>query len=119
MIDVAQDAPNTLFLAEDEASLYLQATTSHVWFPTGQTQIVPADAITINVLIAALASAIIWNLPTWFLGISSSSSHVLIGSMIGAVSIGAGVDTIELHGMEKILIALFISPIVGLFCAKF
>ena len=44
MIDVAQDAPNTLFLAEDEASLYLQATTGHVWFPRGQTPIVRVDA---------------------------------------------------------------------------
>lgn len=43
MIDVAQDAPNTVFLAEDEAGLYLQATTSHVWYPTGQTPIVRAD----------------------------------------------------------------------------
>ena len=43
MIDVAQDAPNTVFLTEDEAGLYLQATTSHVWAPTGQTPIVRAD----------------------------------------------------------------------------
>ena len=43
MIDVAQDAPNTVFLTEDEAGLYLQATTSHVWYPTGQTPIVRAD----------------------------------------------------------------------------
>jgi len=42
-MDVAQDAPNTLFLAEDEASLYLQATTSHVWSPVGQTPIVRVD----------------------------------------------------------------------------
>ena len=43
MIDVAQDAPNTVFLTEDEAGLYLQATTSHVWYPTGRTPIVRAD----------------------------------------------------------------------------
>jgi len=77
-------------------------------------EVVAAEAITINVLIAALASAIIWNLLTWFLGIPSSSSHALIGGMIGAVTIGAGVSAIELHGMEKILIALFISPVIGL-----
>ena len=77
-------------------------------------EVVAAEAITINVLIAALASAIIWNLLTWFLGIPSSSSHALIGGMIGAVIIGAGASAIELHGMEKILIALFISPIIGL-----
>ena len=77
-------------------------------------EVVAAEAITINVLIAALASAIIWNLLTWFLGIPSSSSHALIGGMIGAVAIGAGVSAIELEGMKKILIALFISPIIGL-----
>ena len=77
-------------------------------------EVVAAEAITINVLIAALASAIIWNLLTWFLGIPSSSSHALIGGMIGAVTVGAGVSAIELHGMEKILIALFLSPIIGL-----
>jgi len=77
-------------------------------------EVVKADAITINVLIAALASAIIWNILTWMLGIPSSSSHALIGGMIGAVAIGAGVRAIELQGMEKILIALFLSPIIGL-----
>jgi transposase len=40
---VAQDAPNTVFLAEDEAGLYLQATTCHVWSPVGQTPIARAD----------------------------------------------------------------------------
>ena len=82
-------------------------------------EVVSAEAITLNVLIAALASAIIWNLLTWALGIPSSSSHALIGGMIGAVSISAGSGAIELHGMEKILIALFVSPIIGLFLGYF
>jgi len=77
-------------------------------------EVVAAEAITINVLIAALGSAIIWNILTWMLGIPSSSSHALIGGMIGAVSVGAGVRAIELQGMEKIMIALFLSPIIGL-----
>ena len=77
-------------------------------------EVVASEAITLNVLLAALASAIIWNIITWVLGIPSSSSHALIGGMIGAVMIGAGVSAIELKGMEKILIALFISPIIGL-----
>ncbi len=42
-MDVAQDAPNTVLLAGDEAGLYLQATTCHVWSPTGQTPVVRAD----------------------------------------------------------------------------
>ncbi|MEN8171453.1 MAG: inorganic phosphate transporter [Chloroflexota bacterium] len=77
-------------------------------------EVVAAESITLNILIAALASAIIWNLLTWFLGIPSSSSHALIGGMIGAVGAGVGFNAIELGGLEKILIALFISPILGL-----
>ncbi|OQX64507.1 MAG: inorganic phosphate transporter [Chloroflexi bacterium] len=77
-------------------------------------EVVSAEAITINVLLAALLSAIIWNLLTWFLGIPSSSSHALFGGMIGAVIVGAGVSAIEVHGIKKILTALFLSPIIGL-----
>ncbi|TFG48617.1 MAG: inorganic phosphate transporter, partial [Anaerolineales bacterium] len=60
-----------------------------------------------------LFSAIIWNLLTWYLGIPSSSSHALIGGFIGAVVMGAGWQAILLPGLEKILIALFASPIIG------
>jgi PiT family inorganic phosphate transporter len=76
-------------------------------------EIVAAETINIQVLLAALASAIFWNLFTWYLGFPSSSSHALVGGFIGAVVIGAGWQAILLHGLEKILIALFISPIVG------
>ena len=76
-------------------------------------EIVAAETINIQVLLAALASAIFWNLFTWYLGFPSSSSHALFGGFIGAVVIGAGWQAILLHGLEKILIALFLSPIVG------
>jgi inorganic phosphate transporter, PiT family len=73
------------------------------------------SAITINavVLLAALTSAIFWNLLTWYLGFPSSSSHALIGGLVGAVIMGAGWRAIELPGIEKILITLFTSPIIG------
>lgn len=73
-----------------------------------------SSAITMNVLLAALLSAIFWNLLTWFLGIPSSSSHALIGGLIGAVALGAGVDAIKLEGVNTVLLALFLSPIIGL-----
>jgi len=76
-------------------------------------EIVAADSINTEVLVAALLSAIVWNLFTWYLGFPSSSSHALIGGFIGAVVIGAGWQAIELGGLEKILIALFTSPIIG------
>ncbi len=76
-------------------------------------EIVAAEAISTQVLIAALASAILWNLLTWYLGFPSSSSHALIGGFVGSVVIAAGWGAIQLHGLWKILIALFASPIVG------
>lgn len=75
--------------------------------------IVDADAISLQVLIAALSSAILWNLFTWYLGFPSSSSHALIGGMVGAVFIGAGWQAINLDEFKKILIALFTSPFIG------
>ena len=76
-------------------------------------EIVAAESINTLVLLAALASAIIWNLLTWYLGFPSSSSHALIGGFIGSVVMAAGWQAIQLGGLEKILIALFASPLVG------
>lgn len=76
-------------------------------------EIVAAETISTIVLLAALASAILWNLLTWYLGFPSSSSHALIGGFIGAVIMAAGWGAILLPGLEKILIALFASPIIG------
>lgn len=76
-------------------------------------EVVVAETINTKVLLAALISAILWNLLTWYLGFPSSSSHALVGGFVGAVIIGAGWQAILLHGLEKILIALFLSPIVG------
>lgn len=76
-------------------------------------EIVAPGTINMQVLIAALTGAIVWNLLTWYLGFPSSSSHALIGGFIGAVLVGAGWQSIKLHGLEKILIALFTSPLIG------
>jgi PiT family inorganic phosphate transporter len=76
-------------------------------------EVVIAEAISIQVLLAALISAILWNLLTWYLGFPSSSSHAMIGGFMGAVVMGAGWQAIKLQGLEKILIALFTSPIIG------
>jgi PiT family inorganic phosphate transporter len=75
--------------------------------------VVAAEAINTVVLLAALCSAIIWNLLTWYLGFPSSSSHALVGGFVGAVVIDAGWQAIKLPGIEKILIALFTSPLIG------
>jgi PiT family inorganic phosphate transporter len=76
-------------------------------------EIVQAAAININVILAGLVGAIVWDLLTWFLGFPSSSSHALIGGILGAVLMAAGWSAIELAGLEKVLVALFASPIIG------
>jgi PiT family inorganic phosphate transporter len=75
--------------------------------------IVDSQVLTLDALIACLIGTIIWNLITWFLGIPSSSSHALIGGLMSAVFISAGPDGIKLQGLYKVLIALFVSPVVG------
>ena len=71
------------------------------------------SSITIAVVLAALLSASIWNLITWFFGIPSSSSHALIGGIVGAVIVGTGTQALEWEGLILIAIALFLSPILG------
>lgn len=76
-------------------------------------EIVQSSVLTLSVIAAALIGAIIWNLITWFFGIPGSSSHALIGGMIGAVIVGAGISAIKFAGLNKVLIALFASPFIG------
>lgn len=66
------------------------------------------------VIIAALISAIAWNLITWYFGIPSSSSHALIGSIAGAAIVAAGFGCINLNGFLNIIKSLIISPILAL-----
>jgi PiT family inorganic phosphate transporter len=75
--------------------------------------IVNPKTINLQVILAALLSAILWNILTWYLGLPSSSSHALIGGITGAVTIGAGWQDILPGGLEKVLIALFTSPLIG------
>jgi inorganic phosphate transporter, PiT family len=71
------------------------------------------SSLTIAVVLASLLSASIWNLATWALGIPSSSSHALIGGIIGAVLVGSGWQALKLEGLGVVGIALFISPVLG------
>ncbi len=71
------------------------------------------SAISQQVLLVALISAVLWNLFTWKMGIPSSSSHALIGGIVGAVSARAGMQAVQAGGLLKILISLFASPIIG------
>jgi PiT family inorganic phosphate transporter len=76
-------------------------------------EVVAPEAMTIAVVLAALVSASLWDLVTWFYGIPSSSSHALIGGIVGAVAVGSGLSVIRAAGLWKVCIALFTSPILG------
>lgn len=76
-------------------------------------EIVQADALTLNVIASALVGAILWNLITWYFGIPGSSSHALIGGIVGAVLVGVGIEAIKFEGLNKVLIALFLVPMIG------
>jgi PiT family inorganic phosphate transporter len=65
------------------------------------------------VILAALISAILWNLITWYLGIPSSSSHAIIGSIAGAAIVASGFDSLNYAGFIKIVEALILSPILA------
>jgi PiT family inorganic phosphate transporter len=65
------------------------------------------------VILAALISAIAWNLITWYFGIPSSSSHALIGSIAGAAIAAAGVSSINYKGFASIIKSLILSPVLA------
>ncbi|MCQ4086347.1 inorganic phosphate transporter [Saccharibacillus sp. JS10] len=67
----------------------------------------------IEIVIATLIAAIIWNLATWWFGIPSSSSHAMIGALAGAVFVGAGSDSVNWSGFIKIIEALIFSPLIA------
>ena len=87
---------------------------------TGVAKTIGGDIVTapemINgeIIVASLVGAIFWNLLTWWYGIPSSSSHALIGGIIGAVLISVGPEALQAGGIGKIFVSLVASPILAL-----
>ena len=76
--------------------------------------IINAEIVTLTVVLCALLAAIIWNLITWWFGLPSSSSHALIGGLLGAALVKAGIDSIHLDTLtQKVLYPMFGSPVLG------
>src|SRR5438270_10756352 len=75
--------------------------------------LVAPGAVTQVVVLAALLGAIAWNLVTWYFGIPSSSSHALVGGLVGAALGHAGGGAIQLEGLLKIVESLVVSPLAG------
>jgi PiT family inorganic phosphate transporter len=79
--------------------------------------IVTPDVIDPAVIFGALMGAIVWNVITWALGIPSSSSHALIGGLLGAGITKAGLDAVVSSGVIKTGVAIFASPMIGMLVA--
>ena len=75
--------------------------------------IVQPDVVDTHVVFGALSGAIIWNLVTWYYGIPSSSSHALIGGIVGAVIAKVGTGSLVMSGILKTVAFIFISPLLG------
>jgi len=76
--------------------------------------LVNTDRVTLTVVAAGLAGGIIWNLLTWLLGIPSSSSHALIGGVIGSTFAAAGGSAVLWHGLvSKVVIPAVLSPVIA------
>ena len=81
--------------------------------------IINPDFVTMEIILGALVGAIVWDLITWYWGLPSSSSHALIGGIIGAGIAGVGTHAILFDGLTKVGMGIIISPVVGLIGAFF
>lgn len=81
--------------------------------------IIHLDIVDNLVIFAALGGAIIWNLATWYYGLPSSSSHALIGGLIGAAVAKAGFGTLVWSGITKTTAFIILSPTIGLVLGYF
>jgi PiT family inorganic phosphate transporter len=75
--------------------------------------IVQPGVVDVHVVFGALAGAITWNIVTWWYGIPSSSSHALIGGIVGAVIAKAGASVLIASGVLKTVLFIFVSPMLG------
>jgi inorganic phosphate transporter, PiT family len=79
--------------------------------------IIDPDIVTPAVIFGALMGAIIWNILTWLLGIPSSSSHALVGGLVGSGVAAGGFDVIVAWGVIKTAAFIFLAPILGMIIA--
>jgi inorganic phosphate transporter, PiT family len=76
--------------------------------------IVQADAITPSVVFGGLVGAVVWNLGTWWFGLPSSSSHALIGGVVGATLVAAGSSAVDVDGIvSKVIVPALVSPVLA------
>ncbi|HQG55842.1 MAG TPA: inorganic phosphate transporter [Bacteroidales bacterium] len=76
--------------------------------------VIDPDIINLTVIAAALVAAITWNLITWWLGLPSSSSHTLVGGLVGSAIVSSGVSSVVISGVIKIVAFIVIAPFLGM-----
>jgi inorganic phosphate transporter, PiT family len=76
--------------------------------------VVNPDVLDLSVIASALVAAIAWNLLTWWWGLPSSSSHTLVGGLVGAAIAHAGLSSVVFAGLIKIILFIFIAPVLGM-----
>src|SRR5512139_2388768 len=81
--------------------------------------LIDKDLVTPSVVFGALVGAMFWNVVTWLKGIPSSSSHALVGGLIGAGVAHSGLTGVQWSGLNKTLIAIVLSPTLGMILSMF
>jgi len=81
--------------------------------------IIDTKIITVNLIFAALIGAVVWDLITWYLALPTSSSHALVGGLVGAATASSGLGSVHASGVETIVLFMVVSPIIGLVTAFF
>jgi len=76
--------------------------------------VIDAEIVTLNLIAAAVTAAIVWNLITWWWGLPSSSSHTLVGGLVGAAIAGSGFGSVIFAGVLKIGVFIIIAPVLGM-----
>jgi PiT family inorganic phosphate transporter len=81
--------------------------------------VINPDVINLTVIASALVAAIAWNLVTWWLGLPSSSSHTLVGGLVGAAVASSGWSSVMYVGVIKIIIFIVVAPVLGMIMSFF
>ena len=76
--------------------------------------VINADIINMHLIAAAVVAAIVWNLLTWWWGLPSSSSHTLVGGLVGAAVAGSGFGSVVYSGVIKIAVFIVVAPMLGM-----
>jgi PiT family inorganic phosphate transporter len=81
--------------------------------------VINTEIVTLDLIAAAVTAAVIWNLITWWLGLPSSSSHTLVGGLVGAAIVSSGFESVIFSGVFKILLFIVIAPFLGMLLSYF